>query len=166
MAEEVVLVATGADRPGVMDELSQFLLESGGNITDTHAVNLRGRFAMLLLIKAEAGALARMRAGLPGLADRGIHIELQPAAPHNTTAFAYRFVASGKDQVGVLHRISHLLRVLKINIETAETEVAPDSSFHIKLELSIPRETPVTMAREYLTVLCKELGISGALTEA
>jgi glycine cleavage system transcriptional repressor len=168
MAEEAVLVATGADRPGVMDELSQFLLESGGNITDSHAVNLRGQFAMLLLVRAEAAAMTRIRAGLAGLKDRGILAELRPTASgaRGGASFPYRFTASGKDQAGVLHRISHLLRVLKINIDSVETQVAADSSFQILLALSIPRETPVTMAREYLTVLCNELGISGTLVEA
>jgi glycine cleavage system transcriptional repressor len=168
MAEEAVLVATGADRPGIVDELSQFLLESGGNITDSHAVNLRGQFAMLLLVRADAPAMQTIRAGIASLAGRGIAAELRPAsdAPRDPIAFPYRFVASGKDQAGVLHRISHLLRVLKINIDSVETQVAPDSSFQLRLALSIPRETPVTMAREYLMVLCSELGISATLSEA
>jgi glycine cleavage system transcriptional repressor len=168
MAEEALLVATGADRPGVMDELSQFLLESGGNITDSHAVNLRGHFAMLLLVRASPESIQKLRAGLSSLNSRGIQAQLHDASPtrRDNGSFPYIFTASGKDQAGVLHRISQLLRVLKINIDGIETQVAPDSSFQIRLALAIPRETPITMAREYLTVLCKELGITATLNEA
>jgi glycine cleavage system transcriptional repressor len=168
MAEEAVLVATGADRPGVMDELSQFLLENGGNITDSHAVNLRGYFAMLLLVRASPEAMQKLSLGLGSLSGRGINAQLHDASssPRKNGSFPYIFTASGKDQAGVLHRISHLLRVLKINIDGIETQVAPDSSFEIRLALAIPRETPITLAREYLTVLCKELGITGTLNEA
>jgi glycine cleavage system transcriptional repressor len=169
MVEDAVLVATGSDRPGVMDELSQFLLTCGGNITDSHAVNLRGQFAMLLLLRCEHDALEAIRQGLPSLVDKGIRAELKPASGTpavEAATFPYRFVARGKDQAGVLHRVSHLLRVLKINIDNIETHVTPGSGeFEVRLDLSVPRETPVTMVREYLTYLCNELKITSELTE-
>lgn len=165
MAEEVVLVATGVDRPGVLDELSQFLLESGVNIADSHAVNLRGLFAMLLLVRGEPPALEAVRGGLQVLGERGIRADLHRAAPKTANTFPYRFLASGTDQKGVLHRVSHLMRVLNVNIDNIETHVSADTSFQIGLDLSVPRETPVTMLRDYLTYLCKELGIQGELKE-
>src|SRR5689334_20350253 len=108
MVEDAVLVATGADRPGVLDELSQFLLDCGGNITDSHAVNLRGQFAMLLLLRGEPAVLESIRRGLGALADKGIRAELKPAsgtaigAAAAPSTFPYRFTARGKDQAGVL----------------------------------------------------------------
>lgn len=163
-----MLVATGADRPGIMDELTQFLLTCGGNITDSHAVNLRGQFAMLLLVRGETAVLDSIRAGLLELADRGIRAELRPPSDTGRIAptFPYRFIARGTDQAGVLHRLSHLLRVLNVNIDNIETHVASTSEFEIHLDLSVPRETPITMLRDYLTYLCNELGIKGSLTEA
>jgi glycine cleavage system transcriptional repressor len=170
MAEEAVLVACGADRPGVVDELSQFLLECGGNITDSRAANLRGRFTLMLLVRAEPDAMLRIRTGLASLEANGIRAELH-AANHfangaSSSSFPFIFTASGKDQAGVLHRVSHLLRVLNVNIDEIETHVAADASFQIRLALSVPRETPITMLRDYLTYLCNELGISGHLNEA
>ncbi len=169
MTENVVLVATGADRPGVMDELSQFLLDCGGNITDSRSVNLHGRFALLLLVRGDAGAIQALREGLPRLEESGIHAEVYAttaARPAEASTFPHIFIATGTDQKGVLHRISHLLRALKINIDDIRTHVAEDQSFEIRLALAVPRETPVTMLREYLTFLCQELGIKGELREA
>jgi len=170
MAEEAVLVATGADRPGVVDELSQFLLQCGGNITDSRAANLRGRFALMLLLRCETSSMDAIRAGLAELGQRGIHAELHSAAQDGkigrATSFPFVFTATGKDQAGVLHRVSHLMRVLNVNIDEIETHVGDDASFKVSLALSVPRETPVTMLRDYLTYLCNELGISGDLKEA
>jgi glycine cleavage system transcriptional repressor len=166
MAEEVVLLATGADRPGIVDELSEFLLECGANITDSRSVNLRGQFALLLLVRGDAAALGRIRAGLSALCGSGISLSLQPASRSDSASFPYVFTATGKDQTGVLHRISHLLRALKINIDEVQTHVAEDASFQIRLTLSVARETPITMLREYLGVLCGEINVEWSLAAA
>src|SRR5262249_17958119 len=57
MAEDAVVVATGGDRPGVMDELSQFLMECGVNIIQSRSVNLAGTYSLLLLVRGEAAAI-------------------------------------------------------------------------------------------------------------
>lgn len=168
MAEEILVVVTGSDRPGIMDELSQFLLNCGGNIIDSRTALLRGRFAILLLVQGELSVTQRIRDGLQTMqalgAEVSLHAPTQEVKP-DQSAFPYVFVASGKDQAGVLHRISHLLRVLNINIDNMKTRVATDRTFEIRLHLAVPRETPIAMLRDYLTYLCTELGITGELKE-
>lgn len=169
MADVVaVLVATGNDEPGVMDELSQFLLECGANITESRSVNLYGAFALLLGIQAEPDALQRVRDGLPKLTERGVDARLREAGVDQRPSTTYPFIltASGTDQAGVLHKLSHLLRALNINIENLETHVHPDKSFQIRLALAVPREIPMAMLRDYLGYLCNELKITWHLTEA
>ena len=61
----------------------------------------------------------------------------------------------------VLHRISHLMRVLHVNISSMQTRVEADKTFKIRLDLAVPRQTPIAMLRDYLTNLCTELGIQG-----
>jgi glycine cleavage system transcriptional repressor len=166
MPTDAVLIASGVDRPGILDELSQFLLEAGGNITDSRSINLRGQFALLLAIRADETTIHRIREGLPTMRDHGIAVDLRSAGKIDATTFPYLFIASGTDEAGVLHRISHLLRSVSVNIENMQTSVGEDESFEIRLTLAVPRETPVTMLREYLTFLCAELKIHGELKEA
>jgi glycine cleavage system transcriptional repressor len=166
--ELAVLSASGEDRPGIMDELSQFLLECGGNITDTRSVNLGGRFALLMLIRAESQAMHAIRAGLHRLAEASIQAELHPANGRGQRvqdAFPFVFTATGADQAGVVHRISHLLRVLNINIDDIETHVYADATFRLRMDLAVPRETPISMLKDYLSYLCQELHISGELKQ-
>jgi glycine cleavage system transcriptional repressor len=166
MPSDAVLIASGADRPGILDELSQFILEAGGNITDSRSVNLRGTFSLLLAISGNETILQRIREGLASVRDHGIAADLHAAGKTDATTFPYLFIASGTDQAGVLHRISHLLRALNVNIDKMRTSVSEDGAFEIRLTLAVPRETPVTMLREYLTFLCTELKINGELKEA
>jgi glycine cleavage system transcriptional repressor len=169
MTEVAVLLATGNDRPGVMDELSQFLVECGANVTESRSVNLHGTFALLLAIQAAPEAMQRVRDGLGTLRDRGMEVQLRPAnlaQPPEASVYPFILTAAGTDQSGVLHKLSHLLRALNINIDNLETHVHRDRSFQIRLNLSVPRETPVAMLRDYLSYLCSELKITWDLTEA
>jgi glycine cleavage system transcriptional repressor len=169
MAEDILFVATGSDRPGIMDELSQFLLNCGGNIIDSSTALLRGQYALLLLVRGADDTADRIRQGLSTLESAGIHGKLHTPTAATATeeaAYPFIFVATGRDQAGVLQRISHLMRVLNVNISHMQTRVSKNQSFEIRMELAVPRETPVTMLREYLTYLCTELGITGELKEA
>src|SRR3954454_5009529 len=115
-----VLLASGVDRPGLLDEISSFLLERRANICDSRLINLHGTFAILLLIRADdERAIDAIREDLPRLAAGSrIHLDLQPADDHREKeSFAYRFTATGADQAGLLQKISHLFRALNINID-------------------------------------------------
>jgi glycine cleavage system transcriptional repressor len=169
-----ILVASGADRPGVLDELSLFLFERGGNIEDSRVINLDARFALLARIGAADDAMAKIKQDLGELAhSSGIHLELHPIIPGAQRfgdTFPFRFTARGRDQAGVLHRISHLLRVLNINIDDVKTKVAAEpeeqnngAPFELMLMLAVPRETPITMLRDYLNHLCGEMKIEWSL---
>ena len=45
-----ILTALGIDRPGLVDEVSRFIYDRGGNIEDSRMVNLRGQFAIMVLV--------------------------------------------------------------------------------------------------------------------
>ena len=80
-----ILTALGADRPGLVDEASRFIFDGGGNIEDSRMVNLRGQFAMMLLVAGSDQTLAKLRDGLTQFAQSSglqaaLHAVDQPAA--------------------------------------------------------------------------------------
>jgi glycine cleavage system regulatory protein len=78
-------------------------------------------------------------------------------------------LSRGRDQTGVVPRLSHLLRVLGVNIENLRIDTpasAKEPGFELNLLLSVPKETPISMLREYLAHLCGEIGISCELSPA
>lgn len=165
--QPTLLLAWGEDRPGILDEVAHFLYERGANISDSKLLSARGTFILMIVLATDSPGMARIRTDLAGLASSSrIGAELRDAKPehHAEGAFPYRFTASGSDQAGVLHKLSHLLRALNVNIEDVHTRVSPARESHrpqfeLRLLLSVPRATPVIKLREYLGTLCGELGI-------
>ena len=173
MLEHAVLSAIGSDRPGLVEEVSEFILQHQGNIEDSRMVNLRGQFAMMLLISASPDALRSMQASLPALIRKShLHIEVHvtaavasPARP----ALPYRLTASTLDQAGLVHSIAHLLRSLNVNIESMETTLAaaPYTGapiFEMALAMSVPGDLPLSKLRKQLGDLCDQLNIDWKLS--
>ena len=172
MIHHAILTALGSDRPGLVDEVSQFIFERAGNIEDSRMVNLRGQFAMMVLLSGEESALARIRNDLGTFAQRArLHAQVAPtasAARAPQPAMPYRLTATAMDQAGLVHRISHLLRTLAVNIESMETQLsaAPITgapTFEMELLMSVPRQTNIGRLREQLGKLCDELNIDWQL---
>ena len=173
MQEHAVFSAIGSDRPGLVEEVSQFILQHQGNIEDSRMVNLRGQFAMMLLVSAAPDALRSMQASLPALIRKShLHIEVHvttattaPARP----ALPYRLTASTLDQAGLVHRIAQLLRSLNVNIESMETNLvaAPYTGapiFEMSLAMSVPGDLPLPKLRKHLGELCDQLNIDWKLS--
>src|SRR3954471_6099113 len=104
-----ILTAMGAQRPGLVDEVSEFIFARGGNIEDSRMVNLRGQFAMMVLIGAPEATLSRVKSELWQLQQQsGLQIELRPAtvaSGSSAQAIPYRLVATAIDQPGLVHRL-------------------------------------------------------------
>lgn len=67
---QVVITAVGPDRPGLVDELTAFLLEVGANVADSSMVNLGGQFALLILVQISEDRIATVQADAPDVGRR------------------------------------------------------------------------------------------------
>ena len=172
-----ILTAIGTDRPGIVEELSQFIFDRGGNIEDSRMVNLRGQFASMVLVGGGADVLARIGRELAEFSKRsGMQAELRPAgaerAPGQTAhALPYRLVGTGIDQPGLGHRLAHLLREMNVNIESLETRLTPAPytgapMFELEAVLSVPRATQLSQLRQKLGAACDEINMDWDLRTA
>ena|SRR5881394_1613646 len=163
-----ILTAIGADRPALVDEVSEFIFQRGGNIEDSRMVNLRGQFAIMVLIGAPEPTIARLKSELWQLQQQSnLQIELRPASEARSAsaqAIPYRLTATAIDQPGLVHRLSHLLRACDVNIESLETHLKPapitgTPMFEMELIISIPKSTPIAKVKEQISATCGELNI-------
>jgi glycine cleavage system transcriptional repressor len=171
-----ILTAIGNDRPGLVDEVSQFIFDAGGNIEDSRMVNLRGQFAMMVLFSASDERIEQSRSGLSSLhAKTQLQAELRPAgasaAPAPDRARPYRLTATAIDQSGLVHRIARALRDLGANIESLDSRLAAAPytgapMFEMELMLTLPIRTPIARLRETLGKLCDELNVDWQLEPA
>src|SRR5213075_1252275 len=153
-----ILTAIGVDRAGLVDEVSQFIYDRGGNIEDSRMVNLRGQFAMVVLLGGDEATIGKLRHEQGRLAQQsGLQVEVRPTpdqpgplagAGASAGALPFRFVATAVDRPGIVHEISHLLREMSVNIESLETRLSPapytgSPVFEMEAVLAAPRKTPV-----------------------
>src|SRR5437667_8709010 len=68
--DQLIVNAIGPDRPGIVCQVTGHLHDAGANILDSRMVNLRGQFAIILLIEAAPDHLAEIRQTLPALAEK------------------------------------------------------------------------------------------------
>jgi glycine cleavage system transcriptional repressor len=172
MTRHVVLTTIGEDRPGLVDEVSRFVFERGGNIEDSRMVNLHGQFTIMMLVAGDDTAMGRLQDGLSVLKREsrlhaelhGADIEAHPAAE----ALPYRLSATAIDQPGLVQPLAHLLAEHGVNIESMQTTLAeaPITGapvFAMELVVSVPRATPVGELRAALSGLCDSLNLDWQL---
>ncbi|HEX8912817.1 MAG TPA: ACT domain-containing protein [Humisphaera sp.] len=160
-----IVTAVGPDRPGIVGELTGHLHAGGANLLDSRMVNLRGQFAVVLLLEAEEAAGTKLAADLPAAAGRmgltATAVRQSPAAkPAGGVPFRLRTYSS--DQPGIVHRVTDLLRGHAVNIEELQTrqETAPFAGtplFTMDLRLTVPAGVPVRKLRADLEALCDAL---------
>jgi glycine cleavage system transcriptional repressor len=167
-----ILTALGADRPGLVDEVSQFIFDRGGNIEDSRMVNLRGQFTIMLLVSADTPALEKMHGDLGKFALKSrLHAELRFVDNERIAgeaALTYRLVATAIDQPGIVHRVSHTLRQLQVNIESLDTRLTPapytgSPVFEMELIITVPRSVALAQLRQNLGATCDGMNVDWEL---
>jgi len=162
---QLILNALGPDRPGIVGQVTGHLHAAGANVLDSRMVNLRGQFAIILLIEAESASLEKLRQSLPTLAEKiGLRLTLTDAAPAATPVkgIPFKLKTYSLDQPGIIHKISDLLREQGVNIEelSARQESAPfagDPLFLMEMRLTLPAGASISTLRSKLNTLCDTL---------
>lgn len=173
MSAHLVLTSIGADRPGLVDDVTRFILERGGNLEDSRMVNLHGQFAMVMLIAGDDAVARRLEEDLGQLErSAGLRAELTAAAaPRRPAADAlpYRLSTTAMDHPGLVQSVAHVLGQLGVNIESADTTLKPAPMtgaplFAMEMVVSVPATTRTSELRERLGEVCDELNIDWRLT--
>ena len=158
---QLIITAVGPDRPGIVGELTAALHAAGGNILDSRMVNLRGEFAMMMLLEAPGDAAARLHDELVRVGDQlGLRVTVTPQQPitPRVAGVPYRLKAYATDQPGIVARLSGVLRAHDVNIEelSARQESAAFAGsplFLTEMRLTVPPTVAlITLRQELETV--------------
>jgi glycine cleavage system transcriptional repressor len=108
-----VFSAIGADRVGIVDDLSGLVSEGGGNIEESKMAVLGGEFAVMMLVSIEAEALDALVAETPRLESRlalkiGVKITRESSSSERGRPYALETVSL--DGQGIVHSVSAVLR--------------------------------------------------------
>ncbi len=162
---QLLITASGPDRPGIVGELTGLLHQAGGNLLDSRMVNLRGQFAIMILVEVPESASRDLADRLPRDGERmGLTLSVRPAGAPATAVegMRYRLKTYSLDQPGIVARLSKLLQDRGVNIEelVARQESAPfagDPLFTTEMRLTVPKSIPLRKLRADLEALCTQM---------
>lgn len=163
--QQFIVTAIGPDRPGIVGQLAGHCHLAGANVLDSRMVNLRGQFAIMMLLEAEPDAVGALRHTLPHLAEemglRVIVTDTQPGA-RVVSGIPFKLKTYSLDRPGIVFRVSEVLRQRGVNIEDLSTrqESAPFAGtllFLMEMRLTVPPEVPIRELRAELEALCDTL---------
>jgi len=163
---QLIINALGPDRPGIVGQVTGHLHAAGANVLDSRMVNLRGQFALILLVEAPPAAVEKIHHSPPPLAEKiGLRLTLTDAAATTTApikGIPFKLKTYSLDQPGIIHKISDLLREHNVNIEelSARQESAPfagDPLFLMEMRITIPPNIPIQQVRSKVQSLCDTL---------
>src|SRR2546430_1091852 len=112
---QVIISALGPDRPGIVGELTAHLHAAGGNLLDSRMVNLRGEFAIMILLECADDAARNLASDLPALGGKmnlKLTVTPQDALAKPRTGIPYRLKTYSMDQPGIVARFTGVLRAL------------------------------------------------------
>lgn len=167
----MVLTAVGPDRPGLVQEISRAIHDSGANLEDSRMAILGGEFALILLFSGAPAAVDKVaERGRSLEPELGLRFSLHEtkAASSKQSFLPYQLRVSGFDQPGIVSSVSAVLARRSINVASLESRVhnAPLSGtpmFLLNAEIQVPSEVALSSLRKELAAVCDEKNLDFAL---
>jgi len=165
--KQLVLTASGRDRVGIIEEMTELLLRYEGNVESSRMVRLGGDFALLMFVSAPEEKIHDLRNALSEMhyAKYDVHTRLSEVVePEETSAVACAITVLGADHMGIIHQVARYLSEQGINLETMTTEItaAPMSGtplFAMSAVVKVPPQLSIDDLREALDFIGEETGI-------
>ena len=164
MTRYLVITAVGEDRPGLVNTLSEAILESGANIDESRMALLGGEFAMILLVSGDDAVIDTLEQMLPAIGEQtGLTLSgketTPPAASEPTLPYEVTVVAM--DQPGIVHAVTEFFSSHGINIRelSTTTYAAPHTGapmFSMEMVVDIPAGNKLPSLRSEFVDYCDE----------
>lgn len=160
MGEEkqlLVISALGADRPGIVAQVTEFLGGHHMNVEDARMATLGGEFALMMLVSGTHHAVESVQADVGAFEKKsGLSMRLKSTQkPAPASGVPYVVKAYCMDREGVVHTIASALAQRGVNITRLESTAysAPFSGttlFKMTLHMMVPNELLLKQLRAEL----------------
>ncbi len=172
MKTQLVISALGADRPGIVDELSNIIYTHALNVEDSRMSVLGGEFAILLLVSGKQSSIDAIQSQLSEIEQSlQMRLLLKPTTETDATknTIPYSVEVSALDNPGIVRNIASFFSNRNINIVNAQTEryAAPHTGspmFALHMTIEIPVDINIAQLRESFMDTCDELNLDAELT--
>jgi glycine cleavage system regulatory protein len=172
LPSSLVLTVIGADKPGLVEALSEAVASHEGNWLESRMARLSGRFAGILRVSVPPERTAALAAALSRLEERGLRVvvetsvEDEGAEPHH----GLQLELVGADRPGIVREISRVLAERGVNVDELSSEctsapMSGEALFRASARLRVPVSLPLEELRARLEALAHDLMVDLTLDE-
>jgi len=171
MTSQLVIAALGEDRPGLVDQLSGWILDSGCNIADSRMMVLGGEFSVLLLVSGNWNNLARLEDQVGQIGqklDMSLSIKRTEPKQRNGEFLPYAVDVVALDHPGIVHNLANFFSQRSINIQDLSTTSyaaahTGTQMFAVHMSLDVPADTHIATLREEFLEFCDQLNLDAVI---
>jgi len=163
MNQSLVITAIGEDRTGIVDELTEALLNTHLNIEDSRMSVLGGEFVVMLLVTGSAASINAIEQNKEALADSlNLNLLIKTTSSRvNTEA------DEGMDNPGIVHKLARYLSHKHINIVNMQTQSRHAAHtgtpiFSVNMQVDIPANEEISKIESEFSDICDELSMDAA----
>ncbi len=171
MENLLVISALGRDRPGIVDLLTERIVDHGCNIIDSRMTVLGGEFAIILLLSGQWNAIAKMESAIAG-AERDLDLTIisRRTRPreHRVNLLPYSVEVVALDHPGIVHQIANFFSGRNINIEDLYTSTyaaahTGTQMFSLNMTVEVPATIHIATLRDEFMTFCDELNLDAVI---
>lgn len=168
MAQQLVVTAIGADRTGIVSQLSRLVSDCNCNIVDSRMAIFGNEFTFIMLLSGDAAAISKIEYLLPS---SGVELDLltmtKRTSAHKPPPLSAPYLLSytGPDKVGTLGAISSLLADHQIYIGALRSETHQLDGVahtHTQMTVQLPGSIDAATVRSLVLEKLAQLSLTGS----
>ena len=170
MSTSIVFTFIGADKPGLVERLSNTVAEHGGNWLESRMSQLAGQFAGISRIAVANDQAAALSQALQALSGDELTVIVQTGAQAATSnnLKQYQLTILGNDRPGIVKEVSAALASHQINVcemasNITSAAMTADPLFEATVTIQVPGAIDVADLSEELEEIANELTIDISL---
>jgi glycine cleavage system transcriptional repressor len=174
MKKYIVISAVGADRPGIIRDLTKAIIDVGCTIADSRMATMGSDFTLMLLAAGSWNAVAKLESQAPALGkklDLAITAHRTEERPVRDNMLSYVVDVAALDRPEVISEVTDFFATRGINIDEMSTwsynamhTGAPMVS--ISITVSVPADLHIGRLRDDFTDFCDGLNLDATLEPA
>ena len=167
MSQYLVLTAMGADRTGIVSELTKLASECGCNILDSRMALFGVEFSFIMLLNGDARAINQIESKLPAVAHSLELITMMKRTSdyksHNYTQH-YQANYAGIDQPGVLKAVTAFFATRKIDLSSLKSEIdIKTNTMKASILFALTQSTSIDELEKEFIELCEQIAVQGCI---
>lgn len=172
MTTTLVFTFIAADKPGLVEKLSQTVNRCGGNWLESRMNQLAGQFAGIVQVSIADDQVQPLREALQELQHDGLTLVVQNAAGATGKDYRRLYLSIlGPDRPGIVREVASALAACQINVREMSTNVtsAPMSAealFEAEAEIEVPRSLDLDDLNQRLDQVADALAVDITLEES